>query len=63
MALVFAIEAARERDANGRTGTLVATKAFVDRMSGDEAIAAGVAGPEIADDVVGDIGGRFRGHH
>jgi hypothetical protein len=35
----------------------------LERMLGHEAVTAGVAGPEIADDVVGNIGGGFRGHH
>ena len=33
------------------------------RVLGHETITAGIAGPEIADDVVGQIGGRFRRHH
>src|SRR5271155_4307354 len=32
-------------------------------MLGHETVAAGIAGPEIADDVVGKIGRRFRGYH
>ena len=35
----------------------------LERMLGHEAIAAGIAGPEIADDVVGNISGSFRGDH
>ena|ERR1017187_8147476 len=30
---------------------------------GHETVAAGIAGPEIADDVVGNVGGSFRGYH
>ena len=41
---------------------LVAGKPL-ERVLGDKTIAAGVAGPEIADDVVGNIGGRFRSDH
>ena len=32
-------------------------------MLRDEAVTAGVAGPEVADDAVRRIGGRFRGNH
>ena len=35
----------------------------LDRMLGHETVTAGVAGPEIADHVVGEVGGSFRGHH
>ena len=34
-----------------------------ERMLGDEAVTAGIAGPEIADEIVGEEGGSFRGHH
>ena len=33
------------------------------RMLGDEAITAGIAGPEIRDHVIVEVGGRFRGYH
>src|SRR6266496_5763315 len=32
-------------------------------MLGDEAVTAGVAGPEIRDDMIAEIRGRFRGDH
>ena len=32
-------------------------------MLGHESVTAGIAGPEIADDVIGDESGSFRGHH
>ena len=35
----------------------------LDRMLGHEAVTAGVAGPEIADHVVVQVGGSFRSHH
>ena len=35
----------------------------LDRMLGHKARPAGVAGPEIADDVFSQLGRRFRGHH
>jgi len=35
----------------------------LDRMFGHEAVTAGVAGPEIADHVVVEVGGSFRCHH
>ena len=35
----------------------------LDRMLGHESVTAGVAGPEITDHVVVEIGGSFRCHH
>ena len=32
-------------------------------MFGHESVTAGVAGPEIADDVIVEVGGSFRSHH
>src|ERR1700691_4342405 len=43
-------------------GTSVTGKAL-DRMLGHESVTAGIAGPEIADEIVGKIGGSFRGYH
>jgi hypothetical protein len=33
------------------------------RVFGHETVTAGIAGPQIADDVVGKISGGFRGYH
>jgi hypothetical protein len=41
---------------------LVAGKSF-EQMLGHETVTTGVAGPEIADEIVGEIGGSFRRHH
>src|SRR6202047_2238024 len=35
----------------------------LDRMFGYESVTAGVTGPEVADEVLVQVGGRFRGHH
>src|SRR3954453_9836695 len=35
----------------------------VDRMLGHKTITASVAGPQIAHNVIGEIGGRFRSYH
>ena len=35
----------------------------LDRMLGHEAVTAGIAGPEIADDVIGKISRSFRSYH
>ena len=35
----------------------------LDGMFGYESVTAGVASPEIADEVLVQVGGRFRGHH
>jgi hypothetical protein len=34
-----------------------------ERVPGHEAVTAGIACPEIADDVVHDVSGRLRSHH
>ena len=41
---------------------LIAGKSL-ERVLGHETVTAGIAGPEIADDVVGQISGRFCRHH
>ena len=41
---------------------LVTGKSF-ERMLGHKTVTASIAGPEIADHVVGNVSGCFRGHH
>ena len=57
-----------KRAPNGRAVTSLHDRMSItgeplDRMFGHEAVTAGVAGPEIADHVVVEVGGSFRSHH
>lgn len=63
--LVFrlAVERGSRRHATIRTGALVAAKALVDRMPGDETIPAGIAGPQIADHTGVNKSGCFGSDH
>jgi len=63
LVFTFAVERGPRQDADVRTGTLIAAEALVDLMSGDEAIPAGVAGPEIADHIGINKSGCFGGDH